>query len=63
MKLTGMVAPGCAVVMLLLASPQPMLAYADPGSGALLYQVIYAAILGGTFYFRRFLNRVFSRRK
>jgi len=48
---------------LLLASPGKAYGYADPGTGALVYQAAYAAFLGGTFYFRRFLDRFFKRRK
>lgn len=48
---------------LLLASPGKAYGYADPGTGSFVYQAAYAAILGGTFYFRKFLDRVFRRRK
>jgi hypothetical protein len=48
---------------LLALVPQPVYAYTDPGSGTLIYQVVYAAFLAGTFYFRRLLDRVFGRRK
>jgi hypothetical protein len=47
----------------LLTSPKVARAYADPGTGAFLYQAAYAAFLGGTFYIRRILDRLFSRRK
>lgn len=36
-------------------------AYIDPGSGALVWQAILAAIAGAAFYFRGFLGRLFSR--
>ncbi len=39
------------------------LLYADPGSGALIWQLIVAAVLGGAFYLRRFKERLFSFRK
>ena len=32
-----------------------MLAYIDPGSGALLLQALLAALVGGLFYMRSFL--------
>ena len=48
---------------LLLASPGKAYGYADPGTGTFVYQAAYAAFLGGTFYFRRFLDRIFRRRK
>ncbi len=38
-----------------------VLAYIDPGSGALLWQAIVAGFIGAGFYFRRFLGRFFSR--
>lgn len=48
---------------LLLATPSKASAYADPGTGAFVYQAAYAAFLGGTFYLRKFLNRIWPRRK
>jgi hypothetical protein len=42
------------------------LLYTDPGSGALLLQLIAASLLGGLFYLRKFKSKVvqlFSRRK
>jgi hypothetical protein len=51
------------VAPLLLATPSRAYGYADPGTGAFVYQAAYAAFLGGTFYLRRFLDRIWSRRK
>ena len=51
------------VIPLMLATPSNASAYADPGSGAFVYQAAYAVFLGGTFYLRKFLNRIFGRRK
>jgi hypothetical protein len=51
------------VLPLLLATPSKASAYADPGTGAFVYQAAYAAFLGGTFYLRKFLNRFWQRRK
>ena len=48
---------------LLLTTPSKAYGYADPGTGAFIYQAAYAAFLGGAFYFRRFLDRVFRRGK
>ena len=48
---------------LLVTAPVAVRAYADPGTGAFLYQAAYAAFLGGTFYIRKILDRLFSRRK
>jgi hypothetical protein len=50
------------VLPLLLATPSKAFAYADPGTGAFLYQAAYAAFLGGTFYLRKLLNRFWPRR-
>jgi hypothetical protein len=50
------------VLPLLMATPSRALAYADPGTGAFIYQAVYAAFLGGTFYLRKFLNRFWPRR-
>jgi hypothetical protein len=51
------------VLPLLLATPAKAFGYADPGTGAFVYQAAYAAFLGGAFYLRRFLNRFWPRRK
>lgn len=50
------------VLPLLLATPSKASAYADPGTGAFVYQAAYAVFLGGTFYLRKFLNRFWPRR-
>jgi hypothetical protein len=46
---------------LMLATPGKMSAYADPGTGAFLYQAAYAACLGGSFYLRKLLDRIAKR--
>jgi hypothetical protein len=48
---------------LVLVSPEKAFGYADPGPGAFLYQSIYAVFLGGSFYLRKLLDRIFGRRK
>ena len=50
-----------ALVGLLLAMPFPASAYADPGAGAFLYQAAYAAFIGGMFYFRKFIAKIWKR--
>ena len=35
---------------------QPAAAYTDPGSGALILQMVGAALVGGLFYFRKILS-------
>ena len=56
---------GAAALLLplILATPSRAYGYADPGTGAFIYQAAYAAFLGGTFYLRKFLNRFFGKRK
>jgi hypothetical protein len=51
------------LVPLLLATPSNASAYADPGTGAFLYQAAYAAFLGGSFYLRKLLDRFWPKRK
>jgi hypothetical protein len=51
------------VAPIFLTTPSQAYGYADPGTGAFVYQAAYAAFLGGTFYLRRFLNRVWTKRK
>jgi hypothetical protein len=44
-----------------LVSPSPAFGYADPGAGTFVYQAAYAAFLGGTYYLRKLLDRVFRK--
>jgi len=46
---------------LLLATPEKAFGYVDPGSGAFVYQAAYAVFLGGAFYFRKIVGRLFKR--
>jgi len=57
---TGIVLLGIA---LFLSAPSKAYGYTDPGTGAFLYQAAYAAFIGGAFYFRKFLNRIFRKRR
>jgi hypothetical protein len=50
-------------VPLLVGLPSKAYGYADPGTGAFVYQAAYAAFLGGTFYLRKLLNRIWGKRK
>jgi hypothetical protein len=50
-------------VVLLVSSPSNLFGYTDPGTGAFLYQAVYAAFIGGVFYFRKFLGRIFRKRR
>jgi hypothetical protein len=51
------------LVPLMLATPSRASAYADPGTGAFMYQAAYAAFLGGSFYLRKLLDRFWLKRK
>ena len=56
----------CTIVLfvpLLLSTPAKAYGYADPGSGAFLYQAFYAAFLGGSFYLRKLLDRFWKKRR
>jgi hypothetical protein len=44
------------LALLGVAAEQPAAAYTDPGTGALILQVIGAVVVGGLFYFRKFLS-------
>jgi len=50
-------------ILLIFATPSKAFGYADPGTGAFLYQAVYAAFLGGAYYLRRFLDRFWRKRK
>jgi hypothetical protein len=61
-SLLGCVKGSLLLLPLLLASPSKAYGYVDPGSGSFVYQAIYAACIGGVFYFRKFLGRIFRKR-
>jgi hypothetical protein len=61
-SLPGWVTASFLLLPLLLASPSKAYGYVDPGSGSFVYQAIYAACIGGAFYFRKFLGRIFGKR-
>jgi hypothetical protein len=44
----------CLAVLVL--AEKELRAYTDPGSGALLWQILMGGIVGCMFYFRRFLS-------
>jgi hypothetical protein len=60
--LLGWMKGSLLLLPLLLASPSKAYGYVDPGSGSFVYQAIYAACIGGVFYFRKFLGRIFGKR-
>ena len=59
---SGFTSLALMAIVILLASPSDVFGYADPGTGAFLYQAVYAACIGGVFYFRKFLGRIFRKR-
>jgi hypothetical protein len=61
-SLSGKIRISCLLVLLLVGAEQQARAYADPGSGALLWQMALAAIAGTAFYFRRILSWFKGRR-
>ena len=38
-----------------------VLAYIDPGSGALIWQAIVAGLVGVSYYFRKYVGRLFGK--
>ena len=46
------------LVVLVLASPQPLAAYIDPGSGSYLLQILVAGVLGASFAVKRFWGNI-----
>jgi hypothetical protein len=55
-SLAGKLRICCLLVLLVFGTEQQARAYADPGSGALLWQMALAAIAGVAFYFRRIMS-------
>ena len=53
---------GTVLLPLMLATPARAHAYTDPGTGTFAYQAIYAAFIGGSFYFRKLVKRLFDKR-
>lgn len=49
-----------AVLAILYITEKEALAYADPGSGALIWQMAVASMFGALFYFRKFVTRLRS---
>jgi hypothetical protein len=61
-RLAGAVWTGVLLLPLLLGIPTKAYGYTDPGTGTYVYQAVYAAFIGGSFYVRRFLKRFFGKR-
>ncbi len=51
------------IVVLLIATEQQASAYTDPGSGALIWQMVAAGFVGLMFYLRKFGSWFRSRKK
>jgi hypothetical protein len=47
---------GGLLLLLVAAMEREARAYADPGSGALIWQSLIAGVVGGMFFVRRFTN-------
>ncbi|MEQ1949327.1 MAG: hypothetical protein ABL995_19195 [Bryobacteraceae bacterium] len=47
--------------LLLAGTPVTASAYADPGTGAFVYQAFYAGVLTGAFYLRKFVQKLRSK--
>ncbi len=50
------------ILMALLASEDRLQAYADPGTGMLLWQGLIAGLVGSAFYFRRLKSWIFAKK-
>jgi hypothetical protein len=51
---------GIAIVLVLLVPPAAS-AYTDPGTGAMIWQLLMGAGLGALFYLRRIINWISGR--
>jgi hypothetical protein len=61
---TGLrVASLLAFLALLSAFERPAYGYTDPGSGALIWQMLMAGLVGASFYFRRIVSWLKRRKK
>jgi len=52
----------CLAILILATFERPAFAYTDPGTGALIWQMVAAGFVGLAFYFRRFLSWFKSKR-
>ncbi len=57
-KTNHLVGPTLLLLVLVLASPQPLAAYIDPGSGSYLLQILVAGLLGASFAVKRFWGNI-----
>jgi hypothetical protein len=64
LRTTRLVAVLSLVCVLIVLAERPAYAYADPGTGALLWQLMAASLFGLLFYLRRgllWLKEIFKR--
>jgi hypothetical protein len=54
--------PVIILIFLLICAESPLKAYADPGSGLLLWQIVAAVFLGGFYQARKVLSRIRKRK-
>lgn len=52
-----------AIAIVAFATARPACGYTDPGSGALIWQMLIAGFVGSFFYIRRFRSWIASWRK
>jgi hypothetical protein len=52
-----------ASLALLLSVPRDAYAYTDPGSGALIWQVLVAGFVGALFYFRKLASWIKTKKR
>jgi hypothetical protein len=55
-RVSGAAFLGLAIALGLVSFERHAFAYTDPGSGALIWQMLAAGFVGAAFYFRRFLT-------
>ncbi len=48
------------LIVLVLASPQQLAAYIDPGAGSYLLQILVAGVLGASFAVKRFWGNILT---
>ena len=47
-----------ALAVLLTCAPTKAYGYTDPGTGTYMVQAVYAAFIGGVFYFRKLVQKI-----
>jgi len=50
------------IILVMFATEHPARAYTDPGSGAMIWQMLVAGFVGVAFYFRRFTSWLRNRK-